>query len=449
MNGKIDNVGNYGADGIVGPHHEKEGSFYTIRQVWSPIYLKPANQPQVRLHREERMRADQCSYIADADAFAGKFIVENRYDFNNLKDCSFSWELANYSLDKAGHEVIASGKQKGIELPARQSGEIALKLPANWKEADALYVTAYNPEGESVYTWAWYWKSVEELQPEAKAQDLALSHEKQGDILVVKAGENTLQFDTKTGYLKSFNQFALSNGPRFIAARRGDRSQDVYYNHDDKTARSKERIYQDISGTSTLTNFEVKEEADKLIVSATYWGQLQQVDWTIEKSGAIYIDYAYRWEGNIELCGICFDYPEEKMQSVRFLGKGPYRVWQNRMHGTVLDVWENEYNDPIPGESFNYPEFKGYFNDWKWAQFQTEEGQLLLQNHKAGTFLGVYTPRDGRDVLLYTLPQTGIAVFDVIPGVRNKVNSTDLVGPSSLPQWLEGVQKGRIQLSGK
>ena len=449
MNGKIDNVGNYGADGIVGPHHEKEGSFYTIRQVWSPIYLKPANQPQIRLHREEKMRADQCSYIADADAFAGKFIVENRYDFNNLKDCSFSWELANYSLDKAGHEVIAKGQQQGFDLPARQNGELALKLPANWKDADALYVTAYNPAGESVYTWAWYWKSVEELQPETKAQDLALSYEYQGDDLLVKAGDNKLVFNTKNGYLKSFNQFALSNGPRFIAARRGDRSQDVYYNHDDKTARSKERIYQDISGTSTLTKFEVKEEADKLIVSATYWGQLQQVDWTIEKSGAIYIDYAYRWEGNIELCGICFDYPEEKMQSVRFLGKGPYRVWQNRMHGTVLDVWENEYNDPIPGESFTYPEFKGYFNDWKWAQFQTEEGQLLLQNHKAGTFLGVYTPRDGRDVLLYTLPQTGIAVFDVIPGVRNKVNSTDLVGPSSLPQWLEGVQKGRIQLSGK
>ena len=27
MDGVIDNVGNYAADGIVGPHHEKEGSY--------------------------------------------------------------------------------------------------------------------------------------------------------------------------------------------------------------------------------------------------------------------------------------------------------------------------------------------------------------------------------------------------------------------------------------
>ncbi len=447
LNNKIDNVGNYGADGIVGPHHEKEGSFYTIRQVWSPIYLKPANQPQVRLHREERMRADQCSFIADADAFAGKFYVENRYDFINLKDCNFSWELAKFDIEKTSHDCVAKGQQQGLDLPARQNGELSLKLPANWKDADALYVTAYNPEGLAVYTWAWYWKGLDELQPKAQAQDLALSYEYQDGSLIVKAGDNQLRFDTKTGYLQQFNQMSLSKGPRFIAARRGDRSMDVYYNHDDKVARSKERIYQDVSGTSTLTSLEVQEADGKLIVSARYWGQLQEVDWTIEKSGAIYIDYAYRWEGNVELCGICFDYPEEQVQSLRFLGKGPYRVWQNRMHGTILDVWENEYNDPIPGESFEYPEFKGYFNDWKWARFQTGEGQLLLQNGKAGTFLGVFTPRDGRDAQLYTLPQTGIAVLDVIPGVRNKVNSTDLVGPSSLPQWLEGVQRGRIQIS--
>lgn len=34
-----DNVGNFGADGIVGPHHEKEGSYYTVRQVWCPVQV--------------------------------------------------------------------------------------------------------------------------------------------------------------------------------------------------------------------------------------------------------------------------------------------------------------------------------------------------------------------------------------------------------------------------
>ena len=38
---------------------------------------------------------------------------------------------------------------------------------------------------------------------------------------------------------------------------------------------------------------------------------------------------------------------EDQVISKRWLGAGPYRVWQNRIHGTQYDVWENDYNDPI------------------------------------------------------------------------------------------------------
>ena len=36
-----DSDGNHGPDGILGPHREKEGSFYTIREVWSPVQVAP------------------------------------------------------------------------------------------------------------------------------------------------------------------------------------------------------------------------------------------------------------------------------------------------------------------------------------------------------------------------------------------------------------------------
>jgi len=39
MNNFIDNQGNFGADGIVGPHHEKEGSYFTIKQIWNPVQV--------------------------------------------------------------------------------------------------------------------------------------------------------------------------------------------------------------------------------------------------------------------------------------------------------------------------------------------------------------------------------------------------------------------------
>jgi len=36
-NGVLDTDGNHAADGIVGPYREKEGSYFTIKEVWSPI----------------------------------------------------------------------------------------------------------------------------------------------------------------------------------------------------------------------------------------------------------------------------------------------------------------------------------------------------------------------------------------------------------------------------
>ena len=91
-----------------------------------------------------------------------------------------------------------------------------------------------------------------------------------------------------------------------------------------------------------------------------------------------------------------------------------------------------------------YPEFKGYFGDVSWMNIQTKEGTISLTNETPDAYIGVYQPRDGRDRLLYTLPESGISVLNVIPPVRNKVNSTDLCGPSSQPKWVNGPQTGRV-----
>ena len=130
----------------------------------------------------------------------------------------------------------------------------------------------------------------------------------------------------------------------------------------------------------------------------------------------------------------------------KWLGAGPYRVWQNRLHGTTYSLWENDYNDPVPGETFTYPEFKGYFANVNWMNFSTEEGGITLVNETPDSYVGVYQPRDGRDRLLFTLPESGISVLHVIPPVRNKVNATDLIGPSSQAKWVDGSYSGRIAL---
>jgi len=60
------------------------------------------------------------------------------------------------------------------------------------------------------------------------------------------------------------------------------------------------------------------------------------------------------------------DYPEADVKGMRFLGQGPATVYQNRLAGGTLDVWNRPYNNTMvgdpddlkPGEHFDYPVFK-------------------------------------------------------------------------------------------
>lgn len=75
------------------------------------------------------------------------------------------------------------------------------------------------------------------------------------------------------------------------------------------------------------------------------------------------------------------------------------------------------------------------------------DGIVGPHHEKKGSYdayIGVYQPCDGRNRVLYTLPESGISVLNVIPPVRNKVNSTDLCCPSSQAKWVNGSQTGRI-----
>ena len=197
---------------------------------------------------------------------------------------------------------------------------------------------------------------------------------------------------------------------------RSDRSKDQFYNHDDKDAEKKKTQYSTFEDVGKFTGFTTDYTGDSLAVTANYkLGCLDQVVWKIAPNGTASVDVAYNFHGVVDLMGIMFDYPEEKVESKKWVGAGPYRVWQNRIHGPQLGVWENDYNDPIPGESFTYPEFKGYFADVQWMQLKTKQGTINLINETPDAYVGVYQPRDGRDELLYRLPSTGISMMKVIP----------------------------------
>lgn len=407
--GRLDCAGNMGADGVVGPHREREGSFYAVREIWSPVWL---NGPR-DLKAAPRLTFD----------------VENRFDFTDLDGCSFEWRLARFPSPfgmRSGHVTLAAGKLKAPSVPPHGAGELKINLPPSWKTADVLYLTAKDPSGRDLWNWSWGLKRAHAPSGEAGGE---VSTREEGDSLFVRAGTLELRFDKGTGALAEVRSrgklIPFGNGPRFLAFRRDGRR------------------YLDISGPSTKIFFEPHMEGRDLVLDTHYNGALEQARWRVSPDGAVRLDYKYAFDGDVELLGVQFDAPEGETRGVRWLGRGPYRVWQNRTQGTRLDVWERRYNDTTPGESWDYPEFKGYFAGWRWAAFDTTAGSIILVNESGGSHLGVYRPKDGRDGIL-DLPETGIAFLDVIPAVGSKFQPPDQLGPQSKQRHVSGTTRGSI-----
>jgi hypothetical protein len=417
--GIIDNTGDQGPDGIMGPRHEKEGSYYTIKEIWSPVEIQtPAG--------------------GLAPGFKGSVGVENHYDFTDLGQCKFLWEYVSFpgpKEGKAGHTVLASGELSAPSVPPHGSGTLNLDLPQS-SEAKAVYFTAKNPAGQTLWTWTWPVRSV--LDENISRGGIAPTSKESDGQLIVTAGSLVLQFDKTSGFLAGVTSrgkaVSVGNGPRFIA-----------YTHDSQGRGARPTTYRDVAGTNTLASLTAETQGNRLMIKANYSGEFKQATWQIAGDGQVKLSYTYDYTGPADLLGVTFDYPETSMKGITWFGMGPYHVWQNRLQGTKLDVWQNAYNDTVPSVIYtNAPEFKGFFRNWRWATFDTTEGKFAVATAQPESYLGVYTPKDGPVGPLLALPQTGLSVLDVIPAMRTKFLSQERMGPQSAQKQVSGEHSGEI-----
>ena len=420
-NGRLDSKDSWAPDGIVGPHREREGSFYAVKQIWSPVQVGPEKLPE---------------------NFTGVLDLENDYDFTDLSRCTFSWELLRFPLPAQGphngHEAIAQGDIPGPPIPPHGTGRLQLPLPPSWREAGGLYLAAKDPAGHIVWTWSWSWKPAAGYFGQVLVNTMAGTRmgippiSTEAGLLAVRLGfSNEELFDPATGELTGLKHsgraFSL-RGPHLVAYRRHARN------------------FEDVSGPHELKSFASSLIGGDVVVEATYSGPLHAVRWRISQDGDVQLDYDGIFDGTADIFGVAFDYPEKNVQAKRWLGDGPYHVWQNRLKGADLDVWQTPYNDTVPGDTWIYPEFKGFFSGWKWAVLSTTEGDLALLNQGDSPYLGIYRPNDGRVGPLLNLPPLGIGAYSVIPAMANKNHVPDLIGPHSQPAPLSGVYSGSLRL---
>src|SRR5690606_18940493 len=106
-----------------------------------------------------------------------------------------------------------------------------------------------------------------------------------------------------------------------------------------------------------------------------------------------------------------------------WLGNGPYRVWKNRLQGVTLNTWENMYNDSRAGIGpWEFPEFKGYFSDVSWVQFNTTQGKFLVATEQDDMYLRLFDFYGISGPQHYPrLPEGDISFLDAILAIGTKL----------------------------
>ncbi|MGN7990349.1 glycoside hydrolase family 2 TIM barrel-domain containing protein [Pedobacter sp. 22226] len=392
-NGELDTDGNHGPDGIVGPYHEKEGSFYTIKEVWSPVFVE-----------KREMTA----------GFDDSFLLENRYAFTNLNQCTFSWKLKKL---KAGEDAeFKSGKADAPNIKPLEKGKLKINLPADWRNFDALYLTANGPNGKELFTWSFPIAlpkdDAEQLVVKTGSSKIALKED--AKTYQVSSNGIDLTFDKTTGLLQQAKNakgiIPFSNGP----------------------------VLQE--GENNFKNFATKMEDGNLVISSKFDKKesFNTLKWTIYPSGWLKMEVNYFPSAYFTtFVGLNFSYPETDIKAVEYKGNGPYRVWKNRMKGTQFGIWKKDYNNSATGEApWQYPEFKGYYSNMYWCEFIGKQQSFKVITDREDVFLRLFTPKKSKDTeydnMSPTFPKGDISFMNGISAIGTKTQKPETTGPMGM-----------------
>jgi hypothetical protein len=171
--------------------------------------------------------------------------------------------------------------------------------------------------------------------------------------------------------------------------------------------------------------------------------------WRMFGSGWVSLEYEYTLNGSYPFAGVSFNYPENYILGAKWLGKGPYRQWKNRTAGTPVNVWQSLYNNTQTSyPPLVYPEFKGYYGDISWMEFNTVEGKFYVASKDTGLYVRLFDfyGITGTVKSFPELPTGNISFLDCIPPIGGKLatnisNNTSALGPQSEPNKIAGTTK--------
>lgn len=420
--GVLDSDGSNAPDGVVGPRREKEGSFYAIRSQWSPVQIKP---------------------LLITEHFDGSFFVSNEYIYTNLKDCRMTYEVLSCDIPMQGavSRILARGEVTLPALSPGETGKARFSLPASFAEGDVLKLEAFDRDGHRICDWSFPIRLANPYFQRHLAQvstglsGNTVSARNNGKEIVLKSEKVSVTFDAATGMilrvLSGNTEIPLTNGPVAVGMK---------------------MLYQPASSY-------VRQDSEEAVFCARYKGGADSIVWRLTSQGLLYMDAVLlnRASGGggfddafmdteVYNLGLTFSYPERICKGMKWLGRGPYRVWKNRIPGTNYGIWHKDYNNTVTGESYDnlvYPEFKGYHANMYWATFESDTAPFTVYSRTDGIFYRVFTPEEPKGSAKRTMPEFpegDISFLLDIPAICS-FKPIEQQGPNSQPGNIR-IKKG-------
>ncbi|MDE5840191.1 MAG: beta-galactosidase, partial [Muribaculaceae bacterium] len=295
--GRLDSDGSNGCDGIVGPYREKEGSFYTIRDVWSPVQFAPFNI---------------------TSSFDGSMLVTNEFLFTHFDECSMKWRTYKVSSPERGgvKTLLSSGD---VDLPSvapYETGRARFTLPGDFADADILEVEMFDPYGRSVALRTWpvrfasdYLKAVMNQEPMPHGKS---SFEIYGDTVTLVSSDVSVRFSRLSGMITDVEtngrKVPFGEGPVAVGMR------------------------------AKAVGSSVCKDGDDAVYTVKYAGGIDSIVWRLGGDGVLSMDAVMLdrpggkidglpvYDEKITDIGLTFSYPESEVKGMTWLGAGPYRV---------------------------------------------------------------------------------------------------------------------------
>ena len=415
--GILDSDKSNAPDGIVGPRREKEGSYYAIRAQWSPIQLKP---------------------LLITNHFDGSFFVTNEYTYTNLSKCRMTYKV--YTCETPLMNAPESGKtvaEGEVQLPAiapGETGKARFTLPDNFRQGDVLELEAFDKEGKSICNWTFPIRLAKQyfehklaqtpttmnLLPPARATQTA-------DAIELKSEDMRIVFNPATGMISRIlcgeKEIPFKDGPVAVGMKMRYEPSLSYVRND---------------GSDAVYCAKYKGAADSIVWRLTDRGLLYMDAILLNRaSGGGGFDDAFM-DTKVYNLGLTFSYPEKNCSGMKWMGRGPYRVWKYRIPGTNYGVWQKDYNNTITGESYEnliYPEFKGYHANLYWATLESDTTPFTVYSRNDGIFFHVFTPEEpaGREKdTMPKFPEGDLSFLLDIPAICS-FKPIEQQGPNSQP----------------